>query len=100
MLADAAYEAVKDFDDRSPLFEFSRHVRNAGSHGNRFNFRPKEPTSPAAWRGVKLDHTLKGTANPLYGSPCFGCYLGLVDIFELLWDVEQVVLPRLPKGNP
>ena len=71
-----------------------RHVRNAGSRGKRFNFRPKEPARPAAWLGVKLDHTLKGTANPLYSCPCFGYYLGFIDILELLWDVEQVVLPQ------
>jgi hypothetical protein len=39
MLAVTAYAAVEDRNDRSPEFEFFRHIRNASAHGNRFNFR-------------------------------------------------------------
>ena len=49
---------------------------------------------------MKLDHTLKGTANLLYGTPCFGYYLGFVDILELSWGVEHRVLSRPPTGKP
>jgi hypothetical protein len=45
---------------------------------------------------LTFDHTLKGTANPFYGQPCFGHYFGFIDVLELLWDVEQLILPRLP----
>lgn len=100
MLANTAYEAAKPYNDRSPLFEFFRHVRNAGSHCNRFNFAAREPAQPAAWRTTTIDHTLKGATNPLYDTPCFGKFLGFVDILELLWDVEQMILPRLSPSAP
>jgi hypothetical protein len=32
MLANTAYEAAKPYADRSPIFEFFRHIRNASSH--------------------------------------------------------------------
>ena len=43
MLANTAYEAVKDQNDHSSEFEFFRHIRNASSHQNKFNFAQKEP---------------------------------------------------------
>jgi hypothetical protein len=95
MLTNTAYEAVKDYNDRSPIFEFFRHLRNASSHGNRFNFHPTEPARPALWRSLEFDHRVKGAANPFYGQPCFGHYFGFIDVLELLWDVEQLILPRL-----
>lgn len=96
MLTNTAYEAARDYNDRSPLFEFFRHLRNARSHRNRFNFSVTEPARPALWRTVTFDHMRKGEANPFYGQPCFGHYFGFNDILELLWDVEQLILPRLP----
>ena len=92
MLANTAYESVKDRNDHSPQFEFFRHVRNASSHLNHFNFAPHEPRRPAAWRGFVIDHTLKGTANPLNRQGCFGNILGAGDIFPLLWDIEQILI--------
>jgi hypothetical protein len=92
MLANTAYEAAKPYNDQSPVFEFFRHIRNAGSHGNRFYFTAREPVQPAIWRTAVIDHTIKGTSNPLYDTACFGLFLGFVDILELLWDVEQLIL--------
>lgn len=89
MLANTAYESVKEENDHSPPFEFLRHVRNASSHGNRFSFATHEPARPAVWRTASFDHTAKGAANPLQGKKCFGEVLGNADIIDLLWDIEQ-----------
>lgn len=91
MLANTAYESVKDANDKSPEFEFFRHVRNASSHMNMFNFFAHEPCRPAAWRGATLDHTKLGQANPLFGKPCFGPLLGPADVIDLLADIEKKI---------
>jgi hypothetical protein len=102
MLTNTAYEAARGYNDRSPVFEFFRHLRNTSSHGNRLNFFNTEPARPAVWRALKFDHTRKGATNPLYGQPCFGHYFGFIDILELLWDVEQLIQPQVrpPTGSP
>jgi hypothetical protein len=92
MLVNIAYESVKDRNDGSPGFEFFRHVRNASSHFNRFKFFPDEPRREASWRGVSIDHQLKGKSNPLNDDYCFGKMLGVADVFQLLWDIEQIIL--------
>ena len=94
MLVNTAYESVKEENDKSEVFEFFRHVRNASSHLNRFRFSDREPARPAAWRGVTIDHTRKGNANPLQNDFCFGKLLGTADVFALLWDVEQIIVRR------
>lgn len=91
MLTNTAYETVREKNDGSPEFEFFRHIRNASSHGNRFIFTRKEPSKPVAWRGGTIDHTLKGNANPLHGTECFGAFIGAADIIDLLWDIEQKI---------
>ena len=91
MLANLAYESVKHLNDRSPEFEFFRHVRNAASHNNLFTFIQDEPRRPVAWRGVTIDHNRKGTSNPLHGTHCFGPILGPADIIDLLADIEQKI---------
>ena len=93
MLANTAYESVKDRNDQSPEFEFFRHVRNASSHRNRFYFTEKEPSRPAAWRGAVLDHMQRGSANPLQGAVCFGPILGPADLIDLLADIEKKFTP-------
>jgi len=60
MFANHVYEAVKDENVSSPEFELFRHIRNASSHNNRFNFIDSEPACPASWRGLKIDNTNKG----------------------------------------
>lgn len=89
MLVNTAYESVKAEDDHSPEFEVFRHVRNAASHGNTFFFLQHEPSRLASWRGVSIDYTMKGSANPLYGSECFGGLFAPADAILLLWDIEQ-----------
>jgi hypothetical protein len=95
MLTNTAYAVAEPYNDKGPVFEFFRHLRNASSHGNRFNFHPKEPSRLAAWRNASIDHTKRGKDNPLYGTVCFGQYFGFADILDLLWDVEQLILPQI-----
>lgn len=92
MLANTAYEAVKDNNDKSPEFEYLRHVRNASSHQNMFNFFDHEPSSPANWKESKIDHNLKGKRNPLFGTACFGTFMGVADIIDLLKDIEEKLI--------
>jgi hypothetical protein len=92
-LANLAYERVKEMNDKSPEFEFFRHVRNACSHNNRFYFETRkkksEPIREASWRGFTIDHNSKGKSNPLYGQQCFGYRLGPADLMMLLHDIDQ-----------
>jgi hypothetical protein len=94
MLANTAYESVKHRNDYSPEFEFFRHIRHAASHLNHFRFAPNEPRNPTSWRGIMIDHTKKGASNPLHGTGCFGRFLGVADIFVLLWDIEQKLIAQ------
>jgi hypothetical protein len=95
MLANTAYESVKHFNDGSETFEFFRHIRNASSHLNTFQFIHKEPVNSARWRNAVIEQRLKGESNPLYGQKCFGNYIGVSDILELLLDVEQIIVKQL-----
>lgn len=89
MLANMAFESVKEKKDKSPEFELLRHIRNASSHQNVFNFFPHEPSLPAFWKEALIDHNLKGKSNPLYGTACFGTFFGVPDLIDLLKDVEN-----------
>jgi hypothetical protein len=93
MLANTAYESVKDKNDQSPEFEFFRHIRNASSHQNRFFFKTTEPARPATWRDATIDHTVKGSHHPLQGLECFGSYLGAADLIDLIADIEVKLVP-------
>ncbi len=99
MLANTAYESVKQFNDGSEVFEFFRHIRNASSHLNTFQFIQKEPANPARWRNAVIDHHLKGENNPLCGHRCFGNFLGVSDILELLIDIEQIIVKQLASSK-
>jgi hypothetical protein len=99
MLANTAYESVKHFNDGSEIFEFFRHIRNASSHLNTFQFIHKEPVKPARWRKAVIEDDLKGENNPLYGQRCFGNYLGVSDILELSIDVEQIIVKGLESSE-
>jgi hypothetical protein len=92
MLINTAYESVSKRNDKSPEFEFFRHVRHAVSHGNRFNFFKHEPARPASWRNLTIDSSAKGSTNRLYGVECIGATLSPADAVWLLHDIET----RLP----
>lgn len=91
MLMNTAYESVKGMNDKSQEFEFFRHIRNASSHKNEFNFFNYEPAREASWRGKVIDSSKKGNSNLLFGKPCFGDFLGTADCILLLWDIEQKI---------
>lgn len=95
MLANTAYESVKQFNDGSEVFEFFRHIRNASSHLNIFQFNHKEPSKVARWRGVQINHHLKGEQNELYNKPCFGYFFGVADLLDLLLDIERIITLRI-----
>ncbi|MEQ1598499.1 MAG: hypothetical protein ABL880_03940 [Methylotenera sp.] len=88
MLLNSTYEIAKQFNDRSPEFEIFRHLRNAASHKNLFTFNANEPALPALWAGLKIDHTLKGSTNPLEGGECVGTVVSAGDIIALLYEIE------------
>ena len=92
MLLNSAYEVAKPHNNRSPEFEFFRHLRNAASHRNTFNFSSHEPARPASWDGLTIDHTAKGSINPLFGKECVGTTVSAADVIALLHDIEK----RLP----
>jgi len=48
-----------------------------------------EPSRQASWRGLVIDHTMKGQTNPLNGTLCFGGLLAPSDAIFLLWDIEK-----------
>jgi hypothetical protein len=91
MLANHAYEAVKDSYIKSPAWELFRHIRNSSAHDNRFTFTNREPSRPAHWRNLVIDDSRKGNSNPLSGKICFGSFMGISDLLLLLWDIEQTL---------
>jgi hypothetical protein len=92
MLANTAYESVKQYNDGSEIFELFRHIRNASSLLNIFKFNHKEPAHPAKWRSAVIEHQLKGENNTLFGKPCFGHFIGVTDVLDLLMDVEKQMI--------
>jgi len=87
----AAYELVKDDLDDSPACHFFRHVRNAASHRNEFFFKNDQPSKPAEWRGLTIDHFRKGASNPLFGTPCVGTFIDVGDVCVLLYDISRLL---------
>lgn len=92
MLLNSAYQAARHHNDKSPEFEMFRHLRNAASHGNKFHFENLEPRRPTRWRSLTINHTTKGSGNPLHGVECVGHTLSPADVLMLLSDIES----RLP----
>jgi len=72
----------ENYFDKDPLLEFFRHVRNAVSHGNAFNFVGKEPTRPAVFRGFTLSKADQGAT-------MFFEYMLTGDAMDLLDDTEE-----------
>ncbi|MFT7561465.1 MAG: hypothetical protein ACI93R_003392 [Flavobacteriales bacterium] len=95
MLANTAYESVKQYNDHGEVFEFFRHIRNASSHLNIFNFNQKEPSHSAQWRGASFNKNLRGQNNPHSNRPCFGHLMGVADLLDLLIDVESIIISQI-----
>jgi hypothetical protein len=87
----SCYVAVEDRNDKSPLFEFLRHCRNAAAHGNRFNFKDWEPSRAATWRTIDLDHPRKGATNPRQNAELCSSTLAPADVLALLIDVDKII---------
>lgn len=43
-----------------PILQFARHFRNACAHGDRWEFKPGQPETPASCRHVVLDASMAG----------------------------------------
>ncbi len=99
MLANTAYESVKQFNDGSEIFEFFRHIRNASSHLNVFQFNLKEPAHPSQWRKAIIDHHHKGKTNELHNKACFGHFIGVADLLDLLMDIEKKIITQIEKNS-
>lgn len=95
MLANLAYESAKSrkLTNKSNEWELLRHIRNASSHNNIFNFRRNEPKYPAYWRNLVIDDAQKGTDNLLYGTICFGKFMETAELLWLLKDIEDGISP-------
>ena len=74
--------------DKTPEFEFFRHLRNGVSHGNRFNLKYGEPRRPAKFKGFKITPALEG-------QPVLFEFISTGDLFDLL-DHVKAHLQALP----
>jgi len=68
-----------NLNNKSPEFEFLRHLRNAVSHGNCFTFHTKEPTHTAAFKNLVIDQTCQGFTPVLFGFIMPGDVMDLLD---------------------
>jgi hypothetical protein len=91
MTLNAAYSSIEDRNDHSPVFEFLRHCRNAAAHGNRFHFTNREPSRPAKWKTIELDHTKHGDSNIMQDVECCSKTLAPADVLALLIDVDKLL---------
>jgi len=83
---------------KDPAWEFLRHCRNASAHGNRFTFKGREPTRPAAWRKLEIVRPLQGTALFKEKQDC-PSFLEPGDPVLLLWDLEQAYPDLTVQGD-
>ena len=74
--------APNQYFTKTPELEFSRHIRNALGHGNRFHFKGNEPFRQATLRGRTLSRDLNG-------QKVFFQYMMGGDVFDLLDDLES-----------
>jgi hypothetical protein len=84
-----AHETCKDqeYYDKSPLWEFLRHCRNAAAHGGKFHLRGNEPVREARWGLFQVDKSLNGTN--LFKDVAGAGLLSVGDPIRLLWDIEE-----------
>lgn len=74
---------------QTPELEFLRHLRNAMSHGNRFEIRGSEPVLPAQFKTFSINSALHGTTMVMFD------WIGAGDIFDL-FDHLASYLHTLP----
>ncbi len=56
----------RGLEDKNEDLEFLRHIRNACGHGNRFNFKGREPTNPAKLKQLEITKELNGWGPVLF----------------------------------
>jgi len=84
-----AHEITKNktYSDKSPLWEFLRHCRNAAAHNGVFTFFADEPKRPAVWGHLSIEASMQGM--PLFKGEDHNGFLSPGDPIKLLWDIEQ-----------
>ncbi len=85
----SSYSEVEKYNDNSEIFELFRHMRNACAHGNKFYFRGNQPSRPAKWKELIINHEIKGEENPLYGTTLLFNFISAGDIVYFLLDVQK-----------
>jgi hypothetical protein len=100
VLAFADELAKYDGNDKSPQFEFVRHVRNAISHGNRFNLEEggweqlaEHPAFLFRANG-SLSHKIKPQ---LEGKKCLGKFIDIPSVFAAL-DAANLRVQEIELG--
>ena len=77
----------KPYRDKSELWEFLRHCRNAVAHNGKWNLRGNEPKYRASWRGISLDQSFNG--QNLFKTDDKSGTLELGDPIAFLHDIES-----------
>lgn len=84
------YEVSKDkYDDKSSIWNFFYHARNAAAHGGIFNITNIK-RFPAKWGIMEITQKLNGTN--LFIAPPEQGLISLGDPIRLLWDIEQAYM--------
>lgn len=81
-----AYETTKEYDDKTPIWNFLYHCRNAAAHNGKIEVKARQKLS-AKWGNFEITKSLDGTN--LFYLPIKGGLLGIGDPIRLLWDIEQ-----------
>ena len=76
--------------NKSEIFKFIKHLRNAAAHGNKFNFEGK-PIKNIKWRGKIIKQTEEKKQT-------FGRFIFLPDLFILIGDISDE-LDKIDKNN-
>ena len=90
----SCYASVEDENNKSPEFEFFRHLRNGCAHGNKFKFISykdkkshkivNEPSRLAKWNGLEITRSLEKTE-------IIFAFLAPGDILKLLKDISEKI---------
>jgi len=86
-----AWELTTQYHNRTPIWEFLRHCRNAAAHSGRFTLRKNEPTKLAKWRDLEITKELNDEM--LFRTDEDEGFLQPGDVFYLLEDLDEFVEP-------